>query len=112
MDRRRFARFVALGCAISPLASLAQRAAKIPRICVLAVPSFDSPEMHALLDAVRQGLRENGYVEGKNIVVEYRSAGGKFEQLPRLASEVVGLDINVIVVGTGSQIMGTLRSSA
>src|SRR5436853_226422 len=49
--------------------------------------------------AFRQGLRELGYVEGQNIVIEYRYAEGKAERLPELAAELVGLKVDVIVSG-------------
>ncbi len=100
MDRRRFVGGVALGFIVAPLAAHAQPAAKIPRVGLLAVPPLESPAFQPSLEAWRKGLRERGYVEGQNIVVEYRSAGGKFEQIPALASEMVGLKLDVIVVGT------------
>jgi len=77
-----------------------QPAIKVPRVGLLAIPSFESAEMQALLGAFRSGLRERGYVEGQNIVIEYRSAGGKFEQLSELASELVRPKVDVIGVGT------------
>ena len=73
----------------------AQQAGKIPRIGFLRSQT-QSPGM---TDAFRQGLRELGYVEGKNILIEYRSAEGKVEQLPDLATELVRLKVDVIVVG-------------
>src|SRR4029077_5472750 len=53
------------------------------------------------LEAFRQGLREHGYIEGKNIVIEYRDADGKPDRLPNLASELVRLKVNTIVVVGG-----------
>ena len=73
----------------------AQQAKKIPRIGFLgtASPSIIS----ARLEAFRQGLRELGYIEGKNIVVEYRWAEGKLDRQPDLAAELVRLKVDVIV---------------
>jgi putative ABC transport system substrate-binding protein len=73
----------------------AQQPAKIPRIGYL---SFGSPSFTpARVEAFRQGLRDLGYVEGKNIVIEYRWAEGKIERLPDLATELVRLKVAVIV---------------
>ena len=69
----------------------AQQPKKVPRIGYLTgvSPSTNS----ARHEAFRQGLRELGYVEGKNIVIEYRSAEGKFDRLPALAAELVRLKV-------------------
>jgi len=75
----------------------AQQPAKVPRIGYLAGPSLSS--MSARTEAFRQGLRELGYVEGKNIVMEYRYAEGKLDRLPALAAELVRLKLDVIVTG-------------
>jgi len=76
-------------------AAQAQQPARIPRIGILipASASFYS----ARIEAFRQRLRELGYVEGKNIVIEYRYAEGKLERLPDLAAELVRLKVDVIV---------------
>jgi putative ABC transport system substrate-binding protein len=73
----------------------AQQTARIPRIGILisSSASFNSPRV----EAFRQRLRELGYVEGKNIVIEYRYAEGKRERLPDLAAELVRLKVDVIV---------------
>src|SRR4030095_7558680 len=65
-------------------------------------------------DAFRQGLRELGYVEGRNIVIEYRSAEGRNDRLPELAAELVRLKVDVLVttgpaaVGAGKQATSTI----
>jgi len=75
----------------------AQQPTKIPRIGILS--SLSPAAVSARMDAFRQGLRELGYVEGKNIVIEYRWAEGKPERLPDLAAELVRLKVDVIVTG-------------
>src|SRR5437016_1405685 len=76
-------------------ASEAQQPTKIPRIGYLTVASLSSNV--ARVEAFRQGLRELGYVEGKNIAIEWRSAEGKFERQSELAAELVRLKVDVIV---------------
>jgi putative tryptophan/tyrosine transport system substrate-binding protein len=110
MDRRRFVGGIALGFVVAPLTTHAQQLARVPRIGLLAVPSFESPEMQMLLNAFREGLRERGYVERQNIVIEYRSGDGRFEQLPGLARELSQLNVDVIVVGT-SQVARTVQQA-
>jgi putative ABC transport system substrate-binding protein len=73
----------------------AQQTKKIPRIGYLTVSSLSANV--ARIEAFRQGLRELGYVEGKNIVIEWRSAEGKFERQGELAAELVRLKVDVIV---------------
>ena len=78
--------------------SQAQQPTKVPRI--IGFLGVTSPStISARIDAFRQGLRELGYVEGKNIVIEYRWAEGKFDRLPDLAGELVRLKVEVIVTG-------------
>src|SRR3989454_2692632 len=84
----------------------AQQAKKIPRIGFLGATS-PSVEL-ARIEAFRQGLRELGYVEGKNIVIEWRWAAGKFDRLPELAAELVRLNVEVIVTG-GSTSTGAAK---
>ena len=72
----------------------AQQLKKIPRIGVLFIGGRNQPH----LEAFKQGLRERGYTEGKNIVLEYRYAEGKEDRLPELAAELVYLKVDVIVV--------------
>jgi putative ABC transport system substrate-binding protein len=73
----------------------AQQPVKIPRIGFLFVSSLSANSARA--DAFRQGLRDLGYVEGKNIMIDWRSADGKPDRVPGIASELVHLDLDVIV---------------
>ena len=75
----------------------AQQPTKVPRIGYLT-GNFPSA-IAERTEAFRQGLRELGYVEGKDIVIEYRYAEGKLERLPTLVSELVRLKVDVIVTG-------------
>jgi putative ABC transport system substrate-binding protein len=72
-----------------------QRSIKVPRIGYLSGPSPSTSANRR--EAFLQGLRELGYVEGKNIVIEWRWANGKFDRLPALAAELVGLKVDIIV---------------
>jgi len=75
----------------------AQQPKKVPRIGYLTADSLSDSSTRT--EAFRQGLRELGYIEGKNIVVEWRSADGKLDRLPTLATELVRLKVDVIVTG-------------
>jgi putative tryptophan/tyrosine transport system substrate-binding protein len=86
---------VALIFSLGGAVAQAQQPAKIPRIGFLGAAS--DPAITERLDAFRQGLRELGYIEGKNIAVELRSAEGKPDRLPALAAELVRLKVEVIV---------------
>ncbi len=97
MQKRIFG--LALGASLFGLSfpAEAQQPTKIPRIGFLSATllSIISPRIEAL----RQGLHELGYVEGKNIVIEWRSAEGKLDRVPALAAELVRLKVDVIVTG-------------
>jgi len=75
----------------------AQQPSKIPRIGFLTVSSASA--LAARIDAFRQGLRELGKLEGKNIVIEWRSAEGKPDRVPALAAELVRLKVDILVTG-------------
>jgi putative tryptophan/tyrosine transport system substrate-binding protein len=75
----------------------AQQPTKVPQIGYLVGASFASNA--ARIEAFRHGLRELSYVEGKNIVIDWRTADGKPDRLPALAAELVGLKVDVIVTG-------------
>jgi putative tryptophan/tyrosine transport system substrate-binding protein len=95
----------ALLFALSPSAE-AQKELKIPRIGVLWLGA----RPNANLDAFIQGLRELGYIEGKNILIEYRVAEGKADRLPELATELVRLKVDAIFTG-GTPAIFALREA-
>ena len=75
----------------------AQQPKKVPRIGYL---SATSPSVNPTrIEAFRQGLRELGYVEGKNIIIEWRYAEGKLDRVKELAADLVRLKVDVIVTG-------------
>ena len=99
MERRAFV-VGSLGLLTVPLAVEAQPAgAKVPRIGFLALNRGANPHLR---EAFLQGLRDLGYVEGRNVVIENRDAEGKLERLPALATELVALKVDVIVTGGGT----------
>jgi putative ABC transport system substrate-binding protein len=93
MRRRNFIRTVAGAAAVWPLVARGEQA-RVARIGALYIGTADADSFKKEL---REGLRELGYVEGKNIAFEFRSAEGKLDQLPRLAAELVRLKVDVIV---------------
>ena len=87
---------LAVGLSLAPLAADGQRAAKVPRIGYLIVsPLADPPSIERV--AFLEGLRELGYVPGRNVTIEYRAANWNRELLPDLAAELVELKVDVIV---------------
>ena len=99
IDRRAFLAGTGAVLLAAPLAADAQQAGKVPRIGFLSLTSpSDRPP---LLDAFRQGLRELGWVEGQNIVIDYRYAEDRVDQLPDLAAELVRLQVDLIVSAGG-----------
>jgi putative ABC transport system substrate-binding protein len=88
----------------------AQQPARIPRIGILVTPSASS--FSARVEAFRRRLRELGYVEGKNIFIEYRYAEGKRERLPDLAAELDRLKVDVIVTAGDRSSLAAKKASA
>ncbi len=98
---RRLAAALGLVLAAS-LAAAAQPAGKIPRIGVLSLVSPTSSAGVPAIEAFRSSLRELGYVEGRTILIEYRSAEGRADRLPELAADLVARKVDVIVTGGGN----------
>jgi putative ABC transport system substrate-binding protein len=84
----------------------AQQSRKVSRIGYLS--NSDPARESARSEAIRQALREVGYIEGQNIATEYRYAEGKLDRLPELAAELVRLKVDIIVVAGG---IGTIRAA-
>ena len=92
MNRRTFV--TCLGAVLAaPLAAAAQQAGKVYRIGFLRA----GHPPRAWVEALQQGLRVRGYIDGQNVVIEYRSSEGSFDELPRLASELVQFNVDVIL---------------
>ena len=95
MDRRAFIGTLSGGFLAAPLAAEAQQAGKVPRIGWLGGPTRESAE--PFVREFQRGLKDLGWVEGQNIVIEWRFGGGRAEQLPDLAAELVRLRVDLIV---------------
>jgi putative tryptophan/tyrosine transport system substrate-binding protein len=96
LKRREFITLLGGAAAAWPLAVRAQQVSSVPRIGYLS-PGSASPGPLNYYDEFRRELRELGYVEGQNIVIDYRFANGKFDRLPQLAAELVQLNVDIIV---------------
>ena len=92
IDRRSFIGSLAGGLLAAPLPIEAQQAAKVARIGYLT--TSPAGNLHAP-EAFLQALRDLGYVDGRNLVIEYRDAEGKPERFPALAAELVALKVDV-----------------
>src|SRR5947207_3122511 len=108
MNRR--ALLAGLGAVLAaPLAATAQQAGKVYRIGYL---SSGSATGSWSVEAFREGLRELGWVEGRNIIIEYRFAETSYERLPRLAAELIGLRVDVIVAVAAPAIRAAKEATA
>src|SRR5215831_1442043 len=102
MRRIGLAVFLTLGFVLAPLVADTQQVGKVPRIGFLSLTSpSDRP---SLLDAFRQRLRELGWAEGQNIVIDYRYAEGLVDRLPDLAAELIRLKV-YLIVSWGTQVV-------
>jgi len=110
MDRRAFISGIAGGLLAAPLAAEAQPTGKVYRIgfILTATPN----ETGHLLKALNEGLRELGYVEGRNVVFERRYAEGRQERLPALAAELVRLNVDIFVTGSNPVIAAVKQVTA
>ena len=93
---------------LAPCSAAAQQPTRVPRIGYLSASS--ASEASVRTNAFRQGLRELGYVEGKNLILEFRYAEGKFEPSSALAAELVRLNVDVIVTA-GPSVTGPAKKA-
>jgi putative ABC transport system substrate-binding protein len=102
LERRTFMAIISGGLIVLPVAMAgAQPSEKMPRIGYLTPGSVSDAGRQRRLEAFRQGLRELGYIEGRNIAIESRWAEGKYDRYPALAADLVRLKVDVIVVVGG-----------
>jgi putative ABC transport system substrate-binding protein len=93
-NRRRFLATLTGGLLAAPLVGLAQQPAKVPRIGVISERYSGDP----MVEAFRQELRDLGYVEGQNVVIEYRYLHGVLDRVPAFARELIRIPVDVLVV--------------
>ena len=110
MNRRGFIGALAGGLFAAPLVAAAQPTAKVYRIGFLVTATLT--ETGHLLKALSEGLRELGYVEGRNVVFERRFAEGRQERLPALAVELVRLNVDILVTGSNPVIAAVKQATA
>ena len=100
----------ALLLALSAPAEAQQQLKKLHRIGILLVGS--SSFYSAWIDVFRQGLKELGYIEGKNIAIEYRYAEGKADRLPALAAELVGLKVEIVFTSSTPSVLAVKKATS
>lgn len=111
MNRRTF--LTAFACLLIPVVTVeAQQPANVFRIGILGTYPPTTPEFAHLWEAFVQGLRDLGYIEGQNLVIERRFMEGKAERLPELAAELVRLNVRVIVAGGQPPPVAAKRATA
>jgi putative tryptophan/tyrosine transport system substrate-binding protein len=109
MDRRSFARAFAGGLVIARSVAWAQPATKVYRIGFFLGATGKS--VASLFGALREGLRDLGYVEGRNVVFELRYADGHMDRLPEIAAELVRLRVDVIVTGSSIHVAAARQAT-
>jgi putative tryptophan/tyrosine transport system substrate-binding protein len=108
MKRREFITLLGGAAAAWPQGALAQRSGKMARLGYL---STANPRSVAFFRAFEERLRDFGYIDGQNIVIEYREAEGDVDRLPDLAADLVRRDVNVIVTATAPATRAAIRAT-
>ena len=110
MDRRRFVGSIAGGLLAVPLAARAQQPVKIPRIGYVS-GTGSATDQGPYVEALRQGLRDLGQIEGRNFSIEYRGAEGKLDRVPSIINELVQLKVDVIVAPIAAAIRAAKQAT-
>ena len=108
-SRRQFLVVIGAGFSLAPIAAHAQTPGKVYSIGYLQTAARDQ-QLH-LIKAFEDGLRDLGYVAGRNVIIEYRFADGKPERLPQLAEDLVRLKLDVIVTGVNQNTVAAKRAT-
>ncbi len=102
---------IALGAAIGPLPSPGQAQGRVWRIGFLTLMPRPASLSSHYYGAFPKGMRDLGYVEGKNLVIEWRFADGNFDRLPALAAELVELKVDIIVASGSPAIRAAQKAT-
>jgi putative ABC transport system substrate-binding protein len=106
---RKIFMFLPVIAVLGGAAVQAQQSKKVPRIGYLSAGNSNGEPSRS--GAIRQALRENGYIEGQNVSIEYRYAEGKFDRAPELASELVRLKVDLILVSAGGRYLQAVKNA-
>ena len=110
LKRREFITFLGSAAVVWPLLVRAQQTGKLWRICYLSAVSRESSSRSYA--ALQQGMRDLGYVEGKDFVLEWRSVEGKYERFSEIMPELVRLKVDVIVTGVTAALPALQRATS
>jgi putative tryptophan/tyrosine transport system substrate-binding protein len=111
MRRRDFIKVLGSGAAMWSLAARGQQSDRVRRIGILLSSTESDALTHALINSFRTGFREHGWTEGLNFKLEFRYAGGKLEQLPMLAADLVQANVDLIVTGGTEPIQAASKAT-
>src|SRR5262245_3688421 len=107
VNRRTFVSACASTLVLPPTVAYSQPRTRVYRVGFLLGATAESVE--SLFNALNEGLRDRGYVEGRNLILEARYGNGRMERLPDLAAELVRLRVEVIVTGTNIHVAAVRR---